>query len=315
VFKGIKRAIGAASAEEYYAQGMLELERGSSPAAINLFGQAAKKARDEGNGELANRAEANAALHRFIDQGGAGELSSLLRHLAGAGWLERPGDPSNRVPADQLIAELEGRLFEVGLVHAGDAELATAHQKAAEAFGRCLDHRLVTYPHHHHGDDHVGTGRERHLYHTGMSCVHTAKDLIGTDPDQAGRMLGRAIPAFAGCGDEDWQERCMSRLKRLQTRRTCWVCHREFPGEGDYYDAVSAHVTPFIHEQSARTGQDTSSIDVQGRRVVLCRVCESIIEARVTTRVSNLREQLVSAVEREVAQAVEQMRQQLQATR
>ena len=315
MFKGIKRAIGAASPEEYYAQGMLELERGASPAAVGLFGQAAKKARDEGKAELASRAEAKAALHRFIDGGGAGELSALLRHLAGAGWVERPGDPSDRVPADQLMAEVEGRLAEVRLADAPSGELAAIHQEAAAAFGQCLDHRLVTYPHHHRGDEHVGTGRARHLYHTGMACVHTAKDLVGTDPDQAGRMLGRAIPAFAGCDDEEWQERCMSRLKRLQTRRTCWVCHREYPGEGDYYDAVSADVTPFIHQESARTGQDTSSIDVEGRRVVLCRVCESVIEARVKKRVSNLREQLMSAVEREVEQAVEQMRQQLQAPR
>lgn len=312
MLKGLKRAIGAAPAADYYAQGILELGRGNAEVAITLFGQAAKKARDEGSRELASRAEAKAALHRFIENGDAAELRALHGHLGGAGWVERPGDASDRVPADQLMAEVEGRLIERRLGDASSAELAAVHREAAEAFGRCSDHRLVTYPHHHRGDAHVETGRARHLYHTGMALVHTAKDLVGTDPDQAGRMLGQAIPAFAGCGDEEWQERCMTRLKRLQTRRTCWVCHREFPGEGDYYDAVSADVTPFVQAHSARAGHDTSSIDVAGGRVVLCKVCESIIEARVKGRIPALREQLVQEMEREVEEAIFRMQQRIQ---
>ncbi len=313
MFKGIKRAIGAAPAEDYYAQAMLQLGRGDAQAAINLFTQAAKKARDENDSTLAGRAGAKAALHRFIETGQAAELSELAGQLGSAGWVERPGDPSDQIPADQLAAEVEGRLAETRLSGTDSGGLAGVHQAAADAFGRCMEHRLVTYPHHHRGDSHVGTGRERHLYHTGMAYVHQAKELVGSDPEQAGRTLGRAIPAFAGCGDEEWQERCLSRLKRLQTRRTCWVCQREFPGEGDYYDSVTADVTPFIASQSAQAGQDTSSIDVQMGRVVLCRVCESIIEDRVQTRVSNLREQLMTQVGHEVQQAMLQLQQQVQA--
>ena len=170
MFRGIKRAIGAAPAEDYYAQGMVHLDRGDAQGAINLFTQAAKKARDENKSGLVSRAESKAALHRFIETGSAEELSLLARHLPGAGSLERPGDPSDLVPADQLAAEVEGRLAERRLADTGSTELAGVHQEAAAAFGRCMEHRLVTYPHHHHGDDHVSKGRGRHLYNTGMAC-------------------------------------------------------------------------------------------------------------------------------------------------
>ncbi len=285
MLKGLKRALGAAAAEEYYEHGLLELDQGRRQEAVQAFEQAAKKAGDEGKSQLASRARASAVLHQFIDGGDLSRLKALRGHLEPAGWVERPGDRSDRVPADQLIAEIDGRLAAAEATGSAPSELADVHKAAADAFERCPDHRLVTYPHHHQGDRHVQTGRGRHLFHTGMMYYHAAEALLDRDPEGAGKMFGRAIASFAGCEDEEWQEDAASRLKRIQTRRTCWVCQREFPGEGDYYLTVPASVTPFVKSEAARNGQDASSIDVDRRRVVLCRVCRSLIDIRLESHV------------------------------
>lgn len=284
MLKGLKRAIGAAPAEDYYEHALLALDQGRRSDAVQAFEQAAKKAGDEGRSELRDRALASADLHRFIQDGDLGRLRTLKGHLAGAGWIERPGDRADRVASDPLVAEIEGRLAGVASNSATSEELSEVHKAAAEAFGRCLEHRLVTYPHHHSGDGHVQMGRDRHLFHTGLMYFHAAEALLDRDPDGAGKMFGRAIAAFAGCEDDEWQEASASRLKRIQTRRTCWVCQREFPGEGDYYDTVQASVTPFIKEEAARVGQDASSIDVDRRQVVLCRVCRSLVDIRIESK-------------------------------
>jgi hypothetical protein len=285
VLKGLKRAIGAAAAEEYYEHGLLELDQGRRQEAVQAFEQAAKKAGDEGKSQLASRARASAALHQFIDGGDLARLKALRTHLEPAGWVERPGDRSDRVPADQLMAEIDGRLATAEAKGSAPSELSDVHKAAADAFARCSDHRLVTYPHHHQGDRHVNTGRGRHLFHSGMMYYHGAEALLDRDPEGAGKMFGRAIAAFAGCEDDEWQEESASRLKRIQTRRTCWVCQREFPGEGDYYVTVPASVTPFVKSEAARIGSDASSIDVDRRQVVLCRVCRSLIDIRLERHV------------------------------
>ncbi len=286
MLKGLKRALGAAAAEEYYQHGLAELEQGRRQEAIQAFELAAKKAGDEGKSELRHRALAAVALHQFIGDGDLAKLKSVRAMLDGAGWIERPGDPADHVPADQLVAEIDGRLAAAQANGVSlPSELSDVHKAAADAFGRCLDHRLVTYPHHHHGDRHVHTGRGRHFFHTGLMYYHGAEALLDRDPDGAGKMFGRAIAAFAACEDEEWQEESASRLKRVQTRRTCWVCQREFPGEGDYYLTVPASVTPFVKSEAARTGADASSIDVDRRQVVLCRVCRSLIDIRLESHV------------------------------
>lgn len=285
MLKGLKRAIGAATAEEYYEHGLLALDQGRRQDAVQAFEQAAKKAGDEGGSQLASRARANAALHRFIEGGDLASLKALRGHLGPAGWVERPGDRSDRVPADQLTAEIDGRLAAAEANGGTPSELSDVHKAAADAFARCPDHRLVTYPHHHQGDHHVNTGRGRHLFHTGRMYYHAAEALLDRDPEGAGKMFGRAIAAFASCEDEEWQEGSASRLKRIQTRRTCWVCRREFPGEDDYYGTVPASVTPFVKSEAVRTGQDASSIDVDRRQVVLCRVCSSLIDKRLEDHV------------------------------
>jgi hypothetical protein len=311
VLKGLKRAIGAAAAEEYYEHALLALDQGRRQDAVQAFEQAAKKAADEGKAELEQRARASAALYHFIDGGDLSRLKALRGHLERAGWVERPGDRSDRVPGDQLIAEIDGRLAAAEMNGSSPSELSDVHKAAADAFARCPDHRLVTYPHHHAGDGHVTTARSRQLFHTGRMYYHAAEALLDRDPEGAGKMFGRAIAAFAGCEDEAWQEDSASRLKRIQTRRTCWVCQREFPGEGDYYETVPAYVTPFVKADAAREGRDASSIDVDRRHVVLCRVCRSLIdirlEAHVRTRLEEVRAWTQSLVERTTADILAQV--------
>lgn len=285
MLKGLKRALGAAAAEEYYQHGLLELDQGRRKEAIQAFESAARKAGDDGNPSLEHRARASAALHAFIDGGDLARLKAVRSHVEAAGWVERPGDRADRVPADQLVAEIDGRLAVAEANDGTPSELSDVHKSAAEAFGRCSDHRLVTYPHHHEGDRHVQTGKGRHLFHTGRMYYHGAEALLDRDPDAAGKMFGRAIAAFAGCADDDWQEKAAERLKRVQTRRTCWMCQREFPGEGDYFTSVAAAVTPFVKSETGRTGGDASSVDVDRRQVVLCRVCCSLVDIRLEQHV------------------------------
>jgi hypothetical protein len=310
VFKGIKRALGAASAEDYYEHALAELEQERTEGALQAFDRAAKKAAEEGKEPLRHRASAAAALHLFIASGDLSALSAMSPHLGRAGWVERPGERADRVPADLLAAEVEGRLAAAQAEEAPLDLRADLHEAAADAFGRCLDLRLVTYAYHHDGDPHVRTGRSRHHFHSGLAAFFSSRVLLGSDPQAAGNLLSRALASFAGCEDEGWQERCAESLRRMQTRRTCWMCHREYPGEGDYYTAVPAYLTPFILDAAARDGHDTSSMDLDRQRVVLCRVCRSLMDARVEqevrSRVAPIEARLTARLD-EVTETLEQL--------
>jgi hypothetical protein len=283
VLDGIRHAFGVGSADEYYAKALERLRPDANGHirrfdAIRAFEKAAEKA--DGRPDFRARAEANAALHSFIIDGGHEHLHTLKDRIPQAQWVERPGEPGEKVLADPLIAEIEGRLAGAAAAQSDGEQAVAAHEAAAAAFARCVDHRLVTYPYHHSGDDHVGTGGDRQRFHTGIALMLSAGRQLLSDPDQAAQTLGRAVASFAACGDQERQKQCAELLRGVRTRRTCWMCQREFPGEGTYYRTVSAYVTPYVRAHLEARGQDASSIDIDRGRLVLCRVCQSVVDER-----------------------------------
>lgn len=307
MLKGLKQALGVGKAEDFYARALEELAQQNPGAAIESFGTAARKAASEGRDDLRARAEASALLYQFIVNGNLDSLAAMARHLERADWIERPGEPSDRVPATALIAEIEGRLSAAHARGMGAEAAQEANRRAAEAFARCGEHRLVTYPHHHRGDSHVDLARNRHLYHSAWMHTLTAEQLIESDPEAAAKAMGRAVAAFAGCDDADRQHVCAESLRRMQTRRTCWLCQREYPGEGRYYGRAGADVTPFIARHLAAQGQDASCVDADAGEVVLCTVCRTVIEGRARHLVEEMGANLMKNVDARVMEIVQSM--------
>jgi hypothetical protein len=317
MFKGIKHALGVGSADEYYARALELLAAGPAEDrradAIRSFETAAEKA--DGRADLRARAQASAALHGFILEGGLEHLRVLQARMPIAVWIERPGDPTDRVMAEPLVAEIGGRLKAAEAAQSsGDLEVA-AHEAAAAAFGRCLDHRLVTYPYHHTADPHVRTGRERSQFHTGVALLSAARRQLARDPDGAAATLSRALNAFAACGDAGHQQRCLDELRAVKTRRTCWVCQREFPGEGFYYDRVKAFVTPFVRAHLEAGGEDASSVEIERGELVLCRICQSIVKheaaRQIDERLPALEARLAARMETKMMEALAALQQSL----
>lgn len=307
LLKGLKQALGVGKAEDYYAAALEQLAQQQHAGALTSFASAAKKAKADGQSDLAARAEASIHLYQFIADGRSESLSAMARHLPGAGWIERPGEPSVRVSAPALVAEVEGRLALADLSAKSPQERHDAHRRAAEAFARCGEHRLVTYPHHHERDKHVELAHSRHLYHTGMMHAIAADQLFDTDPDGAARAMGRAVAAFAACDDTDRQEACGQALRRIQTRRTCWLCHREFPGEGRLYSRTPARVTPYIADYVAAQGQDASCVDPAQGEVVLCVVCRTLIDGRAEPLMQKLEASIMKAVDSRITEMIQNL--------
>ena len=307
MLKGLKQALGVGKAEDFYARALEELAQQNPGAAIESFGTAARKAASEGRDDLRARAEASALLYQFIVNGNLDSLAAMARHLERADWIERPGEPSDRVPATALIAEIEGRLSAAHARGMGAEAAQEANRRAAEAFARCGEHRLVTYPHHHRGDSHVDLAHNRHLYHSAWMHTLTAEQLIESDPEAAAKAMGRAVAAFAGCDDADRQHVCAESLRRMQTRRTCWLCQREYPGEGRYYGRAGADVTPFIARHLAAQGHDASCVDADAGEVVLCTVCRTVIEGRARHLVEEMGANLMKNVDARVMEIVQSM--------
>ena len=274
--------------------------------AVGLFEKAADKADDEDEPELADRARANAALYSFVCKGGLEPLRSLQELLPRIPEMEQLGSQNDMMPTAPLCAEITARLAESRISELSSASaLAQAHDEAAAAFKGIFNNDLMTYRL-HASDQHVDKASSRFFFHTGMAEWHRAVSSIESDPHLASEHMAKALGGFKNAQDTAWIARADEWLARGRFRRSCWMCHREFQGDGIHFHATSAEVAPYVVKRVQELGQDSSAVDFDRAQIVLCTPCHSAVyrmaESVAEERAAALRAELASALaERDAA--------------
>lgn len=284
IVDSLKKAtgVGLKPVEHYdraYEKGVL-LGPSKYGEAISLFENAAKRAAEAGDTELASRALANARLYGFVTTGSFDFLQPLMDALQGLSQIEQVGSRSEMVDAPNLVAELEGRVAEEELkrlsvsAHARRVEI---HLRAGEAFKRIFTAKLVTYRHRSE-DAHTDAAQARFFLHQGLAAYNQAAAAVLSDPDGAAEHMARAQNAFRQCHDERWAKEAQNWLANCRSRRTCWMCHRQVQGAGIHFRSFPAQLSPYVGGVVTALGQDASSIDLSESTLVLCTPCGSALE-------------------------------------
>jgi hypothetical protein len=250
--------------------------------AASMFETAYKKATEVQDAGTAARARANAALYSWVATGNPASLQALRASLQDVQEVEVVGSRAEAMPSQPLQAELDGRLIELQLqtLPPGDhGRRMQLHQQASEIFKRIFSNNLYTYRF-HALDQHVQTAQARFFLHQGMLAWNGALAAADSDPEAASEHAARALASFRQCNDERWAQTAEGWLARMRTRRTCWMCHRELQGLEHHVRSYPAVVTPYLVAAVSKLGQDASSLDAPGGKIVLCAPCGTAVEAQ-----------------------------------
>ena len=307
LFDKVKKAtgLGLTPTEHYdraFEKGVL-LGPENFTAAIGMFEKAATKAEEAGESDIAQRARANAALYQFVTSGDMGALSTLQTAMQGLTEIEQVGSRQDMMPTAPLDGEITARLVEA---HADQTDStdhinsSAAHNRAAGAFKPIFNQELFTYQYHGSGL-HLGHAKDRFFYHSGMAAWHDAVNAASLNPETAAEHMGKALNLFKQCSDEPWASRSQDWLQKCRLKRTCWVCSREFQGEGIHYNHYSATIPPYVTQVVQNLGQDETMLDAPNERLVLCSTCGSVVERiadnYATMRMDELRNELIPVIE------------------
>jgi hypothetical protein len=264
--------------------------------AVELFDVAARKAGESGDAQLQIRARANAAFYGFVTTGARDNLVTLRDALKQLPEIEEIGSRTAMLPSEPLIDEIEARLAEDATPSSGDpALISKRHSDAASAFRKLLGVSLVTYRY-HSPDRHRETGDERYFLHMGMASRYEAMQHAMDDPETAAEKMAKALSSFRQCDDEGLAADAASWVSNLRTKRTCWLCHRDFQGLKLHFDVYPARVSGHAQATVTRLGHDESTIDRDAGTVVLCTLCSS----GITNIADDVAERRVDALRDEV---------------
>lgn len=267
-----------------------------------IFAQAAQKAQQEGKHELAIRAQTNAALYTFITKGDLQSLQSLAELLGNLPEIERIGYRSEVMSTGTLLGEVQARLIEARILSSQDTSTkAHGHDQAAQAFKAIFNEALITYAF-QSPDRHRETAHARFFLHTGLASWHRALDVTHHSPQKGVEHMSRALGSFKNAKDEHWTTQAESWLSQCRISRTCWMCHREFQGNGLYFRFVSAELTPYIATRLQELNQDSATIDLQQDHLVLCTPCFTTVENMATA----IAEEKAQQLRRELHEALEE---------
>lgn len=270
--------------------------------ALNLFNKAAEKADKEDRSDLADRARVNAALYSFVCSGGADSLRALQGLLDRLPEIEQVGSRTDMMPTAPLLAEINARLSEEGISGLrGPGVLAEAHDRAATAFKGIFNQDLLTYRW-RATDQHVDKASRRFFFHTGMAQWHRALGTLESDPHVASEHMAKALSAFKSAQDSAWADKADGWLALSRSHRTCWMCHREFQGDGVHFHATSAAIARYVVRRVEELGQDTSAVDFERDQVVLCTPCHSAVYRMA----DSVAEEKVAVVRAEMSRALAQ---------
>ncbi|MBI1352855.1 MAG: hypothetical protein GC160_00810 [Acidobacteria bacterium] len=301
--------IGLSADERYaraYEKGVFLEDYG---AASRMFREAAKQYEENGQAIRARQALANAALYDYLTARTPETLGAASRSLEHIDEIEAPGSRDEVLQAADLLAELQGRQFEMLAFQAQEQpnRALDLHRSAAGCFRKLIGKDLQTYRLIPTGF-HDGSAQERYFFHEGHAAYYSGLQLRYADPEGAAGLINTAAQHFRQAGNGDWQQRCTTLQADLRAKRTCWFCHREMQGVGLNVDFYPARITQYARELIARLDQDKSSLHPEGGQAAICIVCATAIQSQADAyaeqRVAELRAEVepqFAALARQIA--------------
>lgn len=271
---------------------------GDQRGAAGMFRDAAAKLEKEGNAALAQRAAANSLVYAFLSGAGTSVLQPLRDALSRVDQIEQFGTAADFMPAQPLLDELDVRIAEAQIVDSTSAAAIAGHQRALAALQKILDRPLLTYAAAPLPSDGFAceTAVARYAWHQGMSSHLQALTAVATSPVEAANDASAAEQAFRRSGDDERRRQCEQLAQSLMVRRTCWICHREMQGLGQYLDWYPSTVAPYTVAVLDRAGQDQGSVDVLHSRVIVCTPCGTLVQQQAdrfaTARANEVRDEL-----------------------
>lgn len=268
---------GQSSYRRAFERGVLT---GDQRGAAGMFRDAAARLAHEGNTGLAQRANANALIYTLLSGGGAGVLQPLRDALAQLDEIEQFGTPSEFMPAQPLVEELDVRIAEAQIVDSPYVAAIQSHKRALTALEKILDRPLLTYaaaplP----SDGFVcETAVARYAWHQGLTSRLQALTAVGTSPVEAANLASAAGQAFRRAGDAARLQEAEQLAQALLVRRSCWICHREMQGLGQYLNWYPSVVARYTVDVLERAGQDQGSVDLHRSQVIVCTPCGTLVQ-------------------------------------
>lgn len=269
--------------------------------AAQEFDKAAKKFTEKGNTLMATRAAANALLYRYLVTKDIQQVTPLLQTLLqklqsleqqGIQEIEEIGSQTNFISIKELSAELDCRMVEVDIIQAQNDQLRSRdlHKKAADKFQAIRNIQLKTYTIVPPGDEHTDKAITRYFFHSGMFSYYEALLKKNYNPSAAADDLAQANQSFRACNNQTWQQRVTPLLDNWRLMRTCWVCHREMQGNELHFSMSQADIAPYIQKQVEKSSQDSISED--GKRIVVCAPCGSMVMYKARHEADIVRKEL-----------------------
>ncbi len=271
--------------------------------AAGLFEHAAQKLTEDNQPEMACRALANAHLYGYLATGSEDRLHALQGILPQVPELEVIGSKTESRSTIPLAQEIAGRLIELAInqLPENDAEARNqAHLHAASVFKELGAQPLVTYP--FRAEDMLpATGQARCDFHLGMADWQLMQKTMAESPEAAAEHAARAWEFFQQAGDPGWIEKSRTMRECLLKRRICYVCQREYQGEGVHFAKYPAIVAPYTLRVIQDLGQDASLGDNDQHQLVLCTPCATVIEqlasAQALRRLEEFKQLVTPAME------------------
>lgn len=257
--------------------------------AAELFAEASAKLQGA-DATLAHRAQANAAVYRFLAVRDPGAARQAAQALQGIAQVEVPGTQSEIMEAPLLAAEMNARGLELLAARSSGAQAAEAYLRAAHAWVPLFELRPVTFA--LTGEEALtDAGSTRFFLMAGQSAACRAETLVAHDPDGASELFAVAVQAFLRSGAEALAVKARERLTAARAERACWFCGRVMRGLGTNLRVLTAPASPYVARLLAGDADRAQSYNPAGS-IVACVVCAGAVDAVAAARSAAVRDEL-----------------------
>jgi hypothetical protein len=292
---GKEMGIGLSAQEQYYRayeKGVL-LQPPQYGSAAKHFATASEKFLKEGNQNMAQRAQANAALYGLVDSGDRSFIPEVIQVLEAVPEIERIGSRDEMIKTTPLIAELTALQYEHQAETCdSNTDKQAVYAKAADGFMK-----LGTSPLQIAEQLKVNGPKDkamiRSFYCGALSDYYAAFSVVMESPTQAHDFLQKSAAGFRQAMVTDWSKTVDDYIKEISSKSHCWMCGREMQGNGFFYRYYPAITQKFHRHLLESSNEDLRMIDTPGK-VTVCTVCGSAIENQAdryaTMRANEVRE-------------------------
>lgn len=276
---GKEVGIGLNAQEQYqraYEKGVL-LQPPDYSSAIKHFSKASEMFLQEGNGDMAKLAKANAALYELINKRDLNTLPEVIQVLGPITEVPCIGSQDEMIQTSLLIAELRSLQYEQQAKKCGNyADMTLEYMNAAEGFMK-LGNAPLHISERLRLEGPVEKAMLRAFYCEGLSDYYSALSIIMSSPVQAHDHMQKAASSFRQAMVTDWSKTVDDHIAKVSSKSHCWMCGREMQGEDVFFKYYPAETEDYHTQLLESSNDDLRMIDNAGH-VTVCTVCGSAIE-------------------------------------